>query len=148
MGKLALCSTLNSFTCGTHRQRRVRISFRQTHMSKRPILKPAPGKNRALGLFAYKRSDTTTPLQDAGAIVIGVVCAVLGIALIMAQMQARAGEIKSWGISETHWGGFLLGAGFLLTAFWFAHAGVIYWFRRLFKRHSPDEHSHRLIKSP
>jgi hypothetical protein len=82
-------------------------------------------QKQGVGLYTYEQAKNTTPFQYLGQLVVGTLVALLGIAFAFAEYQ-----------SPTRSTGGFIGAGFLTVVgiFW-AHAGAIFWYRRL-RKHS------------
>ena len=79
---------------------------------------------RGRGLFGAFRRDSTTPLQYMAAIVIGISMVLLGAEMIW--LHIHRGPDPLWSVLDA--------VVIIVAGIFVAHAGVIYWFGRMFNR--------------
>ncbi len=78
-------------------------------------VKPKTAQKQGIGLWTYEQEKNTTPFQYIAQIVVGSVFALTGIAF---------GYVRY----------LLAAAAMIVIGIFIAHAGVIFWYRRLRKR--------------
>jgi hypothetical protein len=76
-----------------------------------------PRSRPGIGLYSYEQEKNTTPFQYAAQIVVGVIVVGVGVMLLFEGMR-------------------LSGAAMVLIGAFFAHAGVIFWFKRRLRKKS------------
>jgi hypothetical protein len=79
---------------------------------------------RGIGLYTYEQEKNTTAFDYFAEIIVGTIVAMLGVMVGYALYQSPTRST----------GGLLLSAVLIVIGFFFAHAGVIFWYRRLRKR--------------
>lgn len=90
---------------------------------KKPILTPQE-PNDGVGLWGVSKKVTTTPLQYLGVVVFGI--SMLALAVEMLWLRITRGPDILWSIPQA--------IGLIMLAVFVSHAGIIYWYRRLFRR--------------
>ena len=86
---------------------------------------PKTSQKPGIGLFTYEQEKYTTPFQYFGQIVVGVVVVSLGTMLGCDQFLS---------LSRRSTGGIVTSAVLIVIGIFFAHAGVIFWFRRILRK--------------
>jgi protein-S-isoprenylcysteine O-methyltransferase Ste14 len=76
-----------------------------------------------IGLYTYEQAKNTTPFQYFAQIVVGTIVALLGIMVGISQYQSPT--------RSTGW--LVTSAVAIVIGTFMAHAGVIFWYRRLRK---------------
>ena len=89
---------------------------------------------RGLGLYSANQIRSETPFTLFGVIIVGTVFCFGGIVLFWSTVVARSKEFAASGTADSHVGGFLFALGMFICGIFFAHAGVIYFGRRLLTR--------------
>lgn len=85
-------------------------------------------KKRGLGLFSWQNDNQDNALTYTAGIIVGVIFLLIGSALV-------ASEVYQVGNKHlTDWGVIISGITCLLVGVFLAHAGVIYWWRRIFPK--------------
>jgi hypothetical protein len=80
-----------------------------------------------IGLYTYEQEKNTTPFDHFVQTLVGTVVASLGIMLGYDQYESPARRSTE---------GLITAAAFIVVGIFIAHAGVIFWYRRLRKRSS------------
>jgi putative flippase GtrA len=80
-----------------------------------PVKSPKTAQKQGIGLWTYEQEKNTTPFQYIAQIVVGGVFVLIGIAF---------GCVRYW----------LASPMMIVVGIFVAHAGVIFWYRRLRKR--------------
>ena len=84
---------------------------------------PKTAQKQGIGLYSYEQTKNTTPFQYFAQIVVGTVVAMLGTMLGYAQYQSPTRST----------GGVVTSAVSIVIGIFMAHAGAIFWYRRLRK---------------
>lgn len=104
----------------------------RVHCSSRAYeVKAALRGKKGIGLYTYEQSRNTPPIQYVAQIIGGSIIAGLGALLVCGQVRMRAEEIKRYGSSEFHMIGWIFSFSVVLLGIVLAHAGLIYFGRRL-----------------
>lgn len=82
---------------------------------------------RDLGLFSWRQVRNETPFTFLAEIIVGCIFLACGIVLCKFSYDSWHEETRLIGLG-------LFGIGLALTGIFQAHAGVIFWFRRLFRK--------------
>jgi hypothetical protein len=91
-------------------------------------------QRRSIGLFTWEQLRNETPFTFIVEIVCGGLLAAMGLTLALVGVGQILSERKQFDSADLHLGVWLMSAGWLLTGIFIAHTGVIYWWRRLFRR--------------
>lgn len=86
---------------------------------------------RGIGLYTAEQVRNTTPFQYFGGIVVGVVVCATGGLLLCRVVTIRQMEIRDYGVAQPHVGAWIGSVAVVLIGIFMAHAGVIYYARRL-----------------
>lgn len=86
---------------------------------------------RGIGLYSYQQEKNTTPFQYFGQLIIGLFCVGLGLLRILTIMAIRKQEIAVYGSAESHFWAWLTSIAILLVGLFWAHAGAIFYGRRI-----------------
>jgi amino acid transporter len=89
---------------------------------------------RGLGLYTWRQVKYSTAFSLTATIIVGAVVALLGVGGAVQQISEYRAEQQQFGQASLNVGPCLAAAGFIAVGVFFAHAGVIYWCRRLFRR--------------
>jgi hypothetical protein len=92
------------------------------------------GEREGIGLYTYEQAKNTTPFQYFAQIVVGTIIAVLGGLLVYQEISVRGQEIRKYGFAETHIWGWVGSLAVVLIGMFMAHAGVIFYARRLTRK--------------
>ena len=96
--------------------------------------KRAHSERKGIGLYTYEQEKNTTAFDYFGEIVVGLIIASLGGLLVYLCVIVRTEEIQKYGFAETHlwsWSGSL---AVVLIGLFMAHAGLIFYGRRIAKK--------------
>jgi hypothetical protein len=88
---------------------------------------------KAIGLYTYEQEKNTTPFQYFAQIVIGGVFTSVGGLLVYHVLTLRKEETRAFGSAETHVWDWVVSLAAILIGVFQAHAGVIFWGRRMIK---------------
>jgi hypothetical protein len=77
-----------------------------------------------IGLYTYEQAKNTTPFQYFAQIVVGAAVVLTGAIVVYALLQSRTAH--TWGLVAS--------SILILMGIFMAHAGLIFWYRRLRKR--------------
>jgi hypothetical protein len=114
-------------------------------MDIRHVKRVAPIR-KGIGLYTYEQSRNTTAFQYFVQVVVGVVFAALGGVLLGHAMITRGERILKHGSVDTDPSIWITGLAGVLIGLFIAHAGAIFWFRRLVTSVGSDQRSHKLKK--
>jgi len=89
---------------------------------------------KGIGLYTYEQVKNTTAFQYFAQIVVGAIITALGAIVVWHQVVERGEEVRKYGSSEINLWGWAVGLGGVLIGLFMAHAGAIFWIRRLVKR--------------
>jgi formate hydrogenlyase subunit 3/multisubunit Na+/H+ antiporter MnhD subunit len=92
-----------------------------------------------IGLYRYEQEKSNTSFQFFAQIVIGVVFFLAGLVLLYGVWLTRRHELEVFGNADRYLGSFAVAASFVLIGSFFAHAGVIYYWRK-FRAHVRAPH--------
>lgn len=84
-----------------------------------------------LGLYTYRQIRSETPFTLIAGIVVGLFVVCIGAGILWSVWQARIEEISDYGSAGSHFGGFLIGAAAVVIGLFYAHAGIIFYCRKL-----------------
>ena len=99
--------------------------------------------DEGIGLFSKEQERYTTRFQYFGQIVVGTIVLLCGVGILISVLTERSKEILRFGNPQPHFGGFISAGAFIVIGIGMAHAGVIFWSRRLRARNRRDRgHSH------
>jgi hypothetical protein len=87
--------------------------------------------DEGIGLYTAEQEKNTTLFAYFAQIVIGGVVLVSGVAYLAVVLGVRHKEALQFGSPETHLYGFAVALAIIAVGIFFAHAGVIFWARRL-----------------
>ncbi len=96
-----------------------------------------------IGLLSREQQKNTTPFQYSMQIAVGTVFIALGTMLFYQASIVRTREIRHYGSADTHVGMWLTASAFFAVGAFFAHAGVIFYLRRMRKRLFSSGHKSR-----
>jgi hypothetical protein len=99
-------------------------------------------KRRGIGVYSYQQTKYSTPFGLFVVIVVGIVFCALGGARLATVLQARHTEFLALGSADPHVWGFVYSVSTIGFGVFLAHAGVIYWVRRL-TAHMRDRYAQR-----
>ena len=108
-------------------------------------------KRSGIGVYSYRQTKYSTSFGLFVVIVVGCVFCLTGAARLATVLHAREMESLRFGSAEPHVWGFVYSISTIGFGVFLAHAGVIYWVRRLAaylrNRHAqkqrPAHHSHQ-----
>lgn len=103
-------------------------------------------RRKGIGLYSHEQVKNTTPFQFFAQVVIGAIFAGLGAIVLCHQLAVREEEIRKYGSSDTNLWWWLIGFAFFLNGLVVAHAGVIFWTRRVVNKVRSAHKSRRLNK--
>ena len=89
------------------------------------------GERKGIGLYTYEQAKNTTPFQYFGQIVVGTIIASLGGLLLYHTATVRS---EKYGSADTHIWGWVGSLVVVVIGLFMAHAGVIFYARRLARR--------------
>jgi hypothetical protein len=92
------------------------------------------GERKGIGLYTYEQIKNTTPFQYCAQIVVGAIVASVGVLLLYHMTALRSDEVRMFGSAEAHIWGWVAGFAIVVIGLFQAHAGVIFWARRMAKR--------------
>jgi formate hydrogenlyase subunit 3/multisubunit Na+/H+ antiporter MnhD subunit len=99
-------------------------------------------EHRGIGLYTEEQGKNTTPFQYFAQIVVGAVFFCVGVLLLVGIFDARSRETLKFGSPDPHLGAFLFAAVLIIIGMFMAHAGVIFWGRRILARLRSDQNRH------
>jgi NhaP-type Na+/H+ or K+/H+ antiporter len=82
-------------------------------------------QKRGIGLYTYEQAKNTTPFQRFAQVTVGTVFVLLGMMLGYDQYESLARRSTE---------GLISAAALIVIGIFLAHAGAIFWYRRLRKR--------------
>jgi hypothetical protein len=88
-------------------------------------------KRRGIGLYTYEQVKNGTPFGYFAQIVVGTIVAATGALLVYHVVTVRSEEIQVYGSADPHFWGWLAGLAVILIGLFMAHAGLIYYGRRI-----------------
>jgi len=88
-------------------------------------------ENQGIGLYSQEQEKYTTAFQYFAQIVVGAVFFSIGVLVLIGIFGHRTQETIRFGKPEPHIAGFIAAAAILAWGIFAAHAGVIFWSRRL-----------------
>jgi ABC-type Fe3+ transport system permease subunit len=91
-------------------------------------------ESQGIGLYTREQEKNTTPFQYFGQVVGGGVVFLCGVLLLVAIFDHRSRETAQFGSPESHLYGFVVAGAVIALGIFMAHAGVIFWGRRV-RRH-------------
>ena len=97
------------------------MSFRHSHKD----------EGQGIGLYTHEQVKNNTPFQFFVQIVVGAVVFFSGLLLLVDIFDHRSRETLQSGSPEPHSAAFALAAAVIVIGVFMAHAGVIFWTRRL-----------------
>jgi len=96
--------------------------------------KNTAGDRKGIGLYTYEQARNTTPFQYFAQIVVGTIVALVGGLLIYHFIALRGEEIRKFGSAEAHVWNWITSLVVVVIGVFMAHAGVIFYARRIIKR--------------
>jgi hypothetical protein len=87
---------------------------------------------RGTGLYSARQVQHENSITFTASAIGGTVIAATGVALVLRAVTIVRTERHQWGSAELHIGDWLLPLCMIVTGVFVAHAGAIYWWRRLF----------------
>jgi hypothetical protein len=87
---------------------------------------------RGIGIYSYDQIKNTKPVGRIGAMVVGFLYAVWGLARLHDAIAFRRAEARAFGSAEPHLGAFIVAFALLLVGVFVAHVGVIYYWRKIY----------------
>lgn len=84
-----------------------------------------------IGLYSYEQIKYVTPFQYFAQIVVGTFVACMGAFLLYYEAINRGDEIRKYGAARGHFWGWLAGCAILAIGAFMAHAGVIFYSRKI-----------------
>jgi hypothetical protein len=98
-------------------------------------------ENQGIGLYTREQEKNTTPFQYFAQIVVSAVVFLCGVLFLVGIFDHRRQETIHFGNPESHLGGFVAAVAIIVVGTFMAHAGVIFWSRRVCIR--PKKRSQR-----
>jgi hypothetical protein len=98
------------------------------------------GDRRGIGLYTYEQARNTTPFQYFAQIVVGIIFVLVGGLLVYHVPTLRREEIRKFGSAEAHVWDWITSLAVVAIGVFMAHAGVIFYARRMSKRIFPSTH--------
>jgi hypothetical protein len=97
-------------------------------------MRPSQARNedQYFGLWPSRLVRNENAITFSGGIVVGVLLAVVGVAIALNTCQAIGEERSQLVETTSHVSAWLMALGSMLIGIFLANAGVIYWWRRLF----------------
>lgn len=112
-------------------------------------LQTRDGRRSGIGLYTYEQIKNVTPFQYLAQLLVGVFIACMGALLLYYVLSVRGDEIQKYGAAEGHFWGWIGGCAMVVIGVFMAHAGVIFYSRRIVhnwrssKKHKwSDAHPH------
>jgi hypothetical protein len=96
--------------------------------------KHVTSRRKGIGLYTYEQVKNTTAFQYFGQVVVGTIVAAVGFVILCRQIAVRSEEVRKYGSSEADLRGWITGLVIVVIGLSMAHAGVIFWTRRMVKR--------------
>ncbi len=103
-------------------------------------------KRKGIGLYTYEQAKNTTAFDYFAQVVVGTIVAALGGFILGHEIAVRSEQIRKYGSAETNVWGWITGLAMVVIGLFMAHAGVIFWTRRMLKRLSSVMESHKLTR--
>jgi hypothetical protein len=100
------------------------------------LFDPRRGRDEkdTFGLWAPQQTKSENAITFTGEIFGGVIIALCGAAIAYVNARTIIDERAQFGGASPHIGAWLMAIGLMLIGGFLAHAGVIYWCRRIFRR--------------
>jgi hypothetical protein len=92
------------------------------------------GEEKGVGLYTYEQTKNATPFQYLAQIIVGTIVASGGGLLLYHMMSLRSDEVRMYGSAETHIWGWAVSLAIVIIGLFQAHAGGIFWVRRIAER--------------
>jgi len=101
-----------------------------------PDMQKSVGEERkGIGLYSHEQAKNTTAFQYLAQIVVGTIIASLGGLLLFHRMTVSSEEmIRKYGSAQTSIWGWVGSLAVVVIGMFMAHAGVIFYARRIVKR--------------
>ena len=88
---------------------------------------------RGVGLYSWRQVRYDNAITFTAGIIVGCWVALIGVGVAWYAFDLRRIEAEQFGQADPHFWIWLGAFGLLLLGIFWAHAGVIYWCRRLFR---------------
>jgi hypothetical protein len=88
-------------------------------------------ERKGVGLYTYEQVKNTSPFQYFAQIVVGMIVAATGGLFLYHEAVVRTEEVQRYGSAETHVWGWLGGLAIVMIGLFMAHAGLVFYGRRI-----------------
>jgi sterol desaturase/sphingolipid hydroxylase (fatty acid hydroxylase superfamily) len=99
---------------------------------------------KGVGLYTYEQVKNTTAFAYFAQAFVGTVIAALGALILYHEMVTHRGEVRKYGSPEADVWAWIVGLVVLIIGLFMAHAGVIFWARRVYNRFALVRRSHEV----
>jgi hypothetical protein len=86
---------------------------------------------KGIGLFSYEQEKYTTPYQYFAQAAVGTFIAALGLLLLFHEVATLRDESRKYGWDATGFWELIPGLAGIVIGLFMAHAGIIFWVRRM-----------------
>jgi uncharacterized membrane protein YuzA (DUF378 family) len=88
-------------------------------------------QERGIGVYSYNQIKNTKLVGRVGAMLVGLLYVIWGLARLHEVVVFRTAEAKAFGSAESHVGAFIVAFTLMAIGIFVGHVGVIYYSRKL-----------------